>query len=254
VVGGDDHGTVSGNVLAADPAETKVDVEERLEYGSDEPVDERVGPLLPGSPVQPRLIHRTLAYPFRRRPLQLQVLSPGIDRTRTLRGAVCGAVAGAVWALQQPLDKLVFASRYDDVELLGKAVTRGEAWYPLGLALHMQNGALFGATYANFAPAIPLPPMLRGPIAALAEHLASWPLGALSDRFHPARKDLPVLTGNSRAFAQAAWRHLLFGIVLGELERRVNAQPVPAPPEQQADFSSNGHGTLEHAVSVDSAP
>ena len=241
-------------MLAPDTAEAKVDVEERLEYGSDEPVDERVGPLLPGSPVQPLLIHRTLPYPFRRRPLQLQVLSLGIDRTRTLRGAVCGAVAGAVWALQQPLDKLVFASRYDDVELLGKAVTRGKGWYPSGLALHVQNGALFGAAYANFAPAMPVAPILRGPIAALTEHLALWPLGALSDRLHPARDELPVLTGNSRAFAQAAWRHLLFGIVLGELERRVNAQPAPDPPEQEADFSSNGHGTLEHAVSVDSAP
>jgi hypothetical protein len=76
----------------------------------------------------------------------------------------------------------------------------------------------------------------------------------LTDRFHPARQDLPRLAGNSRAFAQAAWRHLLFGVVLGELERRVNAQPEPTPPEQEADFSSNGHGTLEHAVSVDSAP
>ncbi len=163
-------------------------------------------------------------------------------------------MAGAVWALQQPLDKRVFASRYDDVELLGKAVTRSDGWYPVGLALHMQNGALFGAAYANLAPALPVPPALRGPIAALAEHLALWPLGALTDRFHPARKDLPTLAGNPRAFAQATWRHLLFGVVLGELERRVNAQPKPTPPEQEADFSSNGHGTLEHAVSVDSAP
>jgi hypothetical protein len=38
-------------------------------------------------------------------------LSPHIDRTRTLRGAVCGAVAAAVWALEQPLDKLLFRSR-----------------------------------------------------------------------------------------------------------------------------------------------
>jgi hypothetical protein len=181
-------------------------------------------------------------------------LTIGIDRTRTWRGAVCGAIAGAVWALQQPLDKLVFASRYDDVELLGKAVTRSDRWYAAGLALHMQNGALFGAAYANLAPALPVPLALRGPIAGLAEHLALWPLGALTDRFHPAREDLPTLAGNPRAFAQAAWRHLLFGFVLGELERRVNGQPEQTPPEEEADFSSNGHGTLEHAVSVDSAP
>ena len=55
-------------------------------------------------------------------------VSPGLDRTRTLRGAVCGAVAAAVWGLQQPLDKLVFSSRYDDVELVGKAAVRGDAF------------------------------------------------------------------------------------------------------------------------------
>jgi hypothetical protein len=180
----------------------------------------------------------------------LATVSPGIDRTRTLRGAVCGAVAAAVWALQQPLDKVVFSSRYDDLELLGKALTRGDGWYPTGLALHMQNGAVFGAVYANLAPVLPLAPVLRGPTVALVEHLALWPLGALSDRFHPARKDLAALAGNRRAFAQAAWRHLVFGLVLGELERRLNAGPSAAPPEPEADFSSNGHGSLEHAVTV----
>ena len=158
-----------------------------------------------------------------------------------------------MWALQQPLDKVAFGSRYDDVELLGKAVTRGDGWYPVGLALHMQNGALFGAVYANVAPAIPLPPAARGPVLALTEHLALWPLGWLSDRFHPARKELPGFAGNRRAFAQSTWRHVLFGVVLGELERRVNAAPEPAPPEPEPDFSSNGHGSFEHAVSVEPA-
>jgi hypothetical protein len=181
-------------------------------------------------------------------------LGSRIDRTRSLRGAVCGAVAAAIWALQQPLDKLVFSSRYDDVELLGRAVTRGDSWYPVGLALHMTNGALFGAVYANLAPVLPLQPALRGPAAAFTEHLASWPVGAASDRLHPARDQLPALAGNRAAFAQAVWRHLLFGFVLGELERRLNAAPEPAPPEPEADFSSNGHGSLEHAVSAERAP
>jgi hypothetical protein len=102
------------------------------------------------------------------------------------------------------------------------------------------------------APAIPLPAVARGPAAALAEHLLLWPLGALSDRLHPARRELAPLRGNRRAFAQAAWRHLLFGVVLGELERRLNAGPEPAPPQPEADYSSNGHGSLEHAISVGS--
>jgi hypothetical protein len=200
--------------------------------------------------VKDLVIHRTLAYPIWRRPLQLAGVSPGIDRIRTLRGAVCGAVAAVVWALEQPLDKLLFSSRYDDVELLGKAVTRGDGWYPAGLALHMQNGAVFGAVYANLAPVLPLAPVLRGPTVALAQHVAAWPLGLLSDRIHPARDELPEFARNRRAFAQSAWRHLVFGFVLGELERRLNAEPEPAPPEPEADFSSNGHGSLEHAVTV----
>jgi hypothetical protein len=167
---------------------------------------------------------------------------------------VCGAIAAAVWGLQQPLDKLAFSSRYDDIELLGKSVTQGDGWYPVGLAIHMGNGAAFGAIYANIAPAMPIPPVLRGPVAALAEHLTMWPLGALSDRYHPAREDIPKLRGNRPAFLQSTWRHILFGLVLGELERRINAEPEPAPPESVTDYSSNGHGSLEHAVSVEQSP
>lgn len=155
--------------------------------------------------------------------------------------------------MQQPLDKRVFRSSYDDVELLGKTVTQGERWYPVGLAMHLQNGAMFGAVYAKLAPVLPIPAALRGPAVALGEHFALWPLGALSDRFHPARDDLPRLSGNRRAFYQAIWRHLLFGLALGELERRLNAEPAPAPLVVEADFSSNGHGRLEHAVSVSSS-
>jgi hypothetical protein len=167
---------------------------------------------------------------------------------------VCGAIAAAVWGLQQPLDKLAFSSRHDDIELLGKSVTQGDGWYPVGLAIHMGNGAAFGAIYANIAPAMPIPPFLRGPVAALAEHLTMWPLGALSDRYHPAREDIPKLRGNRPAFLQSTWRHILFGLVLGELERRINAEPEPAPPEPVTDYSSNGHGSLEHAVSVEQSP
>jgi hypothetical protein len=180
-------------------------------------------------------------------------LVTAVVRTRTLRGAVCGAAAAAAWALEQPLDKLLLSSTYDDVELLGKAVVRGDGWYPAGLALHVANGAVFGAAYSNLAPVLPIPPVARGPVVALSEQLATWPLSVLSDRFHPARKKLPALAGNRTAFAQATIRHLVFGIVLGELERRLNAAPEPAPPLSESDFSSNGHGSLEHAISTESA-
>lgn len=181
-----------------------------------------------------------------------------IDRRRMGRGALAGAVAAGVWALQQPLDKRVFRCGYDDVELLGRMVTgKHDGWRPLGVAMHVGNGALFGAVYSAIAPSLPGPPALRGASVGLAEHVGLWPLGRVSDRFHPARDVLPRLTGNRAAFLQATWRHALFGVLLGELERRLNP-PVPpsSDPEPSAVYeeyvSSNGHGNLEHAaVTVD---
>ncbi len=163
-------------------------------------------------------------------------------------------MAAAVWAVQQPLDKLAFRSTYDDVELLGKALTRGDGWYALGLASHLANGALFGAAYARVSPALPLPPAIRGPVAALLEFVGTWPLAALADRFHPVRAELPALFGNRRAFWQSAYRHLLFGVVMGELERRINGGREQPEADTEAGYSSNGHGRIEHAVSVSTAP
>ena len=53
----------------------------------------------------------------------------------SLRGGVAGAVATVVMTLEQPLDKRLFDSKYDDVEILGKLVTRGDEWRPIGFAL-----------------------------------------------------------------------------------------------------------------------
>jgi hypothetical protein len=167
--------------------------------------------------------------------------------SHAVRGAVAGAVAAGVWALQQPLDRKVFGVPYDDTELLGKLVTRGPAWPVVGAALHLANGAGFGAAYARLAPKLPLPAWARGPAVGLAEHVASWPLTLITDRFHPARGDLPALATDPRAFAQALWRHLLFGTVLGELERRLNPPPPPAGPDAEDLARSNGHGDIAHA-------
>jgi hypothetical protein len=170
------------------------------------------------------------------------------DRAQTLRGALAGAVAAGVWAAQQPLDRKLFGVDYDDTELLGKLVTRGPAWAPVGAAMHVANGAVFGALYANVAPRLPLPSWARGPAAALAEHVGTWPLTGVADQLHPARGDLPRLMSSPRAFAQATWRHLLFGVVLGELERRLNAPSEAEIPDYDDVVSSNGHGSFEAAV------
>ena len=162
------------------------------------------------------------------------------DRTRTLRGALAGTVGAAVWLAQQPLDRRAFGVDYDDAELLGRLIARGRPAATLvGAAVHLQNGALFGALYANVAPSIPLPPVLRGPLTGLLEHVVTWPAVLLVD---------PPLFRNGRGFAQSAWRHALFGLVLGELERRLNPPAAELVPVDEAAVASNGHGSAAHLV------
>ena len=140
----------------------------------------------------------------------------------SLRGGVAGAVATVVMTLEQSLDKRLFDSKYDDVEILGKLVTRGNHWRPIGFVLHVQNGAIFGAAYARLKPSLPGPPVLRGLLVGLVEHVAAWPMTVVFDRYHPARKELPKLAANRRAFGQATIRHAVFGIVLGLVEDALN--------------------------------
>jgi hypothetical protein len=138
-----------------------------------------------------------------------------LRRLHLSRPPAAGAFAAAVWAAQQPLDKRVFGCSYDDVELLGKLVTRGRSWRLAGFGLHISNGALFGAAYALAEPLLPGPGWARGLLAAQVENFGLWPLVGLTDRYHPARRQLPRLAGNRRALAQATWRHALFGVILG---------------------------------------
>jgi len=170
-----------------------------------------------------------------------------MELRRSVNGALAGGLAAAVWAAQQPVDKRVFGSDYDDVELLGKLVTGDSSWPAAGLALHTANGAVFGAVYAQLRPFLPGPPLASAVLAGMAENLATWPLGRVVDRYHPARAELPRLSGNRRAFAQVSWRHLVFALVLGELEQRLNA-PSEAEEPPAVPVSSNGHGNIEMAV------
>jgi hypothetical protein len=135
---------------------------------------------------------------------------------------VAGAVATVVMTLEEPLDKRLFDSEYDDVEILGKLLTRGDEWRSIGWVLHVQNDAILGAACPRLKPSLPGPPVLRGLLAGLIEHVATWPMTVLVDRYHPARKELPKLAAKRRAFAQATIRHAVFGIVPGLLEAALN--------------------------------
>ena len=135
VVRREDDRAALRHVLAADPREPEVEVEERLEDRADEPVDERVHAALAVARVKVAVVcggvrHRSSVLLGRRTRLRCGRYSArmAFDSTRTLRGALAGATAAAVWAAQQPLDKRVFGVDYDDVELLAGLVrARGPA-------------------------------------------------------------------------------------------------------------------------------
>ena len=136
-----------------------------------------------------------------------------------VRAGAAGALAATVWALQEPLDQRVFRCDYSDVAVLGKALTTGRHWRRAGLAAHAVNGVIFGLAYNEARRLSPLGPRSTAVALALGEHLALYPLCALIDRYHPARGEpgVPPLLRNPRAFAQATWRHALFGTVLGRI-------------------------------------
>jgi hypothetical protein len=134
---------------------------------------------------------------------------------RSVNGAKAGAVAALVWAVAEPIDRRLVRHDYSDVAVLGKAITRSRAWPVAGVALHAANGAVFGLAYDRLRR--------RGVSAltmALAEHTLLFPLGAVVDRAHPARRQGGLAPlWSKRAFVQATFRHALFGALLGRLAR-----------------------------------
>ena len=130
-----------------------------------------------------------------------------------MNGAKAGAIAALVWAAVEPLDKRLLRHDYSDVAVLGKAVTRSRGWPLVGLAWHAANGAVFGVAYERARRR-----GISAPAMALAEHTVLFPLGAIVDRHHPARGSKGLASmWSKRAFAQATFRHLLFGTLLGRL-------------------------------------
>jgi hypothetical protein len=146
----------------------------------------------------PRSTHRTPA------------TSPILERT--LRGALAGIVAAAVWAGAEPLLGRLFRTPYSDRRLLAGLTGRSPA---AALAFHLGNGAMFGACFERLGGRGPL----EGALVAQVENVAFWPAMAVVDRIHPDRRSgaWPPLLRNGRVFAYEVAAHALFGAVLGLL-------------------------------------
>jgi hypothetical protein len=171
------------------------------------------------------------------------------DPTRIAHGALAGSAAAILWAAQEPLDQRVFGVPYSDPGLLGSFVASGAAGWAAGHALHLANGTLFGMGYALVARRLPGPPWARGALAGMAEHLATWPATRWLHRLHPRPSEIPHLWGSPAAFAQATWRHLLFGVALGVAEARLDGRgPGRGPEPSGLAVEGNGRGSAEHLL------
>ena len=136
---------------------------------------------------------------------------------RAARGAAAGAVAAATWSALEPLAARALGTTYTDTRLLGRLAAPGR-WRPAGVAVHVANGAAFGAVFGLARRG-----GLRDGLAWTGvETLATWPGMALMDRIHPDRRSGhwpdPLLT-DRRVFAQEVVMHGVFGAVLGLLTR-----------------------------------
>ena len=89
-----------------------------------------------------------------------------------------------------------------------------EGWYA-----HVPGIKVVAPATADDARALLLAALREPDPVFVFEHAALYPLGYFVDRYHPARGQagLPRLMPNRRAYAQATWRHAVFGVVLGRL-------------------------------------
>lgn len=138
--------------------------------------------------------------------------------SRLGRAAAAGAAGALAYLAEQEVDRRVANPRSDDLILLGGMVT-GVAglWRPLGLAMHLTAGAVFGVLFELVvAPFLHGPYWLRGAVMAQAENLLLWPLIVVIDRVHPAVRQGALAPLNRPVyFAQAVLRHAALGGVLG---------------------------------------
>jgi hypothetical protein len=138
-----------------------------------------------------------------------------------MRGMLAGIFAAGVWAAAEPaLGRALGVPWYSDRRLLGGLLRVGPE---AAIAIHLVNGALFGATFERLGLRGPV----RGVLMAQSESFALWPVMAVVDRVHEDRRsgEWPPLLRNGRVFAYEVAAHALFGAVLGGLLSSTPADP-----------------------------
>lgn len=147
---------------------------------------------------------------------------PSLSR-RLRAGVIAGVFAAGAYAVEQEFDLRAFKYNTDDLLLLGRFVTNdNDLARPIGLVMHLANGAAAGTTYALVGERIlPGPPLVRGLTFSLIETVGLFPVAMLQDK-HPAIQDGSIDPyWNLPGFTQQVFRHMAFGLVLGPLTARL---------------------------------
>lgn len=140
-------------------------------------------------------------------------------------GAItAGLIASLAYAAMMELDRKVTKSKVDDLVLVGRPFVpnRPELARPVGLVVHLGNGAALALAYAALAhDRWPGPAWLRGVLFLNLENLALYPIMLFSDH-HPAVKDGQMDNYWSRqAFAESLPPHTVYGLLIGPLYERL---------------------------------
>lgn len=137
---------------------------------------------------------------------------------RAISGAIAGIVGGLAHAAINGIDRRVLTYNADDLLLLGGVFSDDTRVARIvGLGMHLNFAAIFGATYAIvLKPGNDNDAMKKGLGFALVEHVGLFPLGIMVDKYHPYVKSGecdPFFTWTS--FVEASLRHIALGLGVG---------------------------------------
>jgi hypothetical protein len=137
--------------------------------------------------------------------------------SRTARAAAAGIAAAAVWIAVEPVWRRAFGGPHTELRLVGRMLAPEAWWKPVGAAVHLANGAMFGIAFDRLGGR----GVRQAVVAAQVENAVLWPTMLVVDRVHPDVRDgsWPRLARDPRVVAQELAGHLVFGVVLGALQQ-----------------------------------
>ena len=128
---------------------------------------------------------------------------------------MAGIVAAGAWIAVEPATRRLTGGTHRELRLISGTIAGKRGGNALGLAVHLANGAAFGAAFRRLGGH----GVRRAVVAAQVENAILWPGMAVVDRIHPDVRSgaWPRLVSDPGTIAQEIASHVVFGVVLGAL-------------------------------------